>query len=303
MHIDVISRLVSELNSQIFAKLWAFLAPPEWLAHSCLLVMGSEGRGEQLLKTDQDNALLLRDGVDFSGIEAVAERFSAALSSFGYPPCPGQIMVTNPLWRQPLAEFRATLGQWLFGGQAEGHMNLAIFLDARAVAGDASLLREAREHALTLVRGSDTFIGRLASAIDQFPEPPSGWWARLTHLQMREAETFDLKKIGTFPIVHGARALALEYRLDCLGTAERLLALGQQERLPAALVRDLVETLHLLMGLKLRNNLRQRSLGEPISNLVHLGSLSTLDRDLLKDALIIIRQFKQHLRVHYRLGS
>ena len=72
------------------------LAPAELVANSCLIVMGSEGRGEQILKTDQDNGLLLRDGFALAGIEQVAERFSAALADFGYPPCPGDIMVTQP---------------------------------------------------------------------------------------------------------------------------------------------------------------------------------------------------------------
>ena len=303
MRIEIISRLVSELNTQIFSRLWALLAPPELVQNSCLLVMGSEGRGEQILKTDQDNALLLRDGFSHPDLARATSAFSAALLTFGYPPCPGNIMVTNPLWCQSLGRFRETLGQWLFGGDAEGTMNLAIFLDARAVAGDASLLTQARDYALNLAIGSNTYIGRMASAINQFAEPASGWWGRITKLQASEPETFDLKKIGTFPIVHGARALALEHRLEALGTTERLQALGHLEALPAPLVRDLVETLHLLMGLKLRNNLRQRSLGEPISNLVQLGSLGTLDRDLLKDALVIIRQFRQHLRLHYRLEA
>jgi CBS domain-containing protein len=84
---------------------------------------------------------------------------------------------------------------------------------------------------------------------------------------------------------------------------ERLQALANQQVLPAALVRDLVETLHMLMSLKLRNNLRQRALGQAISNLVELNSLGTLERDQLTDALGIIRQFKQFLRQHYRLES
>jgi CBS domain-containing protein len=301
LRIEIISRLVSELNSQIFARLWSLVASAELVSNSCLLVLGSEGRSEQILKTDQDNALLLRDGVDHPGLSDATRQFSAALLTFGYPPCPGNIMVTNPLWCQSLGTFRETIGQWLFGGDAEGSMNLAIFLDARAVCGDASLLANAREHALNLAIGSNTYIGRMASAINQFSEPTSGWWGRITKLQANEPETFDLKKIGTFPIVHGARALALEHRLEALGTADRLQALAKLEVLPAALARDLIDTLHLLMGLKLRNNLRQRELGEPISNLVRLRDLGTLDRDHLQDALTIIRQFRQHLRLHYRL--
>ena len=303
MRIEIISQLVSELNAQIFAKLWALLAPADLQHNSCLLVMGSEGRSEQILKTDQDNALLLRDGFECPELTQITQQFSAALLTFGYPPCPGNIMVTNPLWCQHSAAFRSTVGQWLYGTDPEGKMNLAIFMDARAVAGDATLLANARSYTLELTRGSENFISRMASAIDQFSEPAHGWWSRLTHLQSREPETFDLKKIGTFQIVHGVRALALEFRLDALSTIERLQALTQAQHLPAALSRDLIETMHLLMTLKLRNNLRQQSLGQPISNLVLLSSLGTLERDMLQDALSIIKQFKQYLRVHYRLDA
>ena len=99
------------------------------------------------------------------------------------------------------------------------------------------------------------------------------------------------------------RVLALEHRLEALGTVERLRAMANQLTVAPALVRDLIETLHMLMALKLRNNLRQLSLGQTISNLVELSSLGTLDRDQLTDALGIIRQFKQFLRHHYRLES
>jgi len=301
MRIEVICKLVSELNAQIFSRLWALLAPPDLQQNSCLLVMGSEGRGEQILKTDQDNALLLRDGYVCEALPDITTQFSAALLSFGYPPCPGNIMVTNPLWCQSVSGFRQTIGEWLFGGAAEGGMNMAIFLDARAVCGDTTLLANVREHALSLATGSSTYMGRMASAINQFAEPASGWWGRLTQLQASEPETFDLKKIGTFPIVHGARVLALEHRLDVLGTTDRLQALATEYAVAPALARDLIETLHFLMGMKLRNNLRQQSLGQPISNLVQLDTLGKLDRDALKDALAIIKMFKQHLRLRFRL--
>ena len=119
------------------------LAPADLVANSCLLVMGSEGRGEQILKTDQDNALLLRDGFATAGARAeVAERFNAALIEFGYPPCPGNIMLSNPLWRQPLSRRSSeTLRDWMYGADPTAPMHLAIFFDAAAVAGDAGLLR------------------------------------------------------------------------------------------------------------------------------------------------------------------
>ena len=298
--IELISSLVSELNQQIFARLWSFVAPAELVRNSCLMVMGSEGRGEQILKTDQDNALLLRDGYVCAELGQSVQRFNRALTEFGYPPCPGNIMVTNPLWCQPLAGFQATLLQWIYGADTEGPMNLAIFMDARAVAGDASLLRQARDYAHSIMAGSDAFFARFVSAIEQFSEP-GGWWARLATLRGRDEQVFDLKKLGTFPIVHGVRALALQHQLDEVGTAGRLRALVSRQHIAQDLARDLVEALHFLMSLKLRNNLSQKQLGQTLDNLSHLSSLGTLDRDLLKDSLAIIKRFRQHLRLRYRL--
>ena len=308
IRIEVISRLVRELNRQLFARLWAMLAPAPLVANSCLVVMGSEGRGEQILKTDQDNALLLRDGFDAAaaGIDlaAVTQRFSAALIDFGYPRCPGNIMLSNPLWCQPLAAFRQTLRGWLFGDAADGAMQLAIFLDAAAVAGDASLLQQARAFIDEFGAGNDAFLARFASAIDQFSEP-AGWWARLAGLRGGgdSAQDFDLKKLGTFPIVHGVRSLALQYRVAELGTAARLRVLAERGHLAAPLARDLTEALHFLMALKLDSNLRQRAAGAAVNNLVRLSALGTLERDLLKDSLAIIRRFRVHLRQHYRLDA
>lgn len=98
--VGLITELVCELNEQLLTRLWSLIAPPELVRNSCLMVMGSEGRGEQTLKTDQDNGLLLRDGFAFDGLAETAESFTTALLDFGYPLCPGGIMVRNPQWRQ-----------------------------------------------------------------------------------------------------------------------------------------------------------------------------------------------------------
>ena len=182
-------------------------------------------------------------------------------------------------------------------------MNFAIFMDARAVAGDAALLREARDYASRILTGSDAFFSRFASAVDQFSGTSGGWWSRLTSLRGRDEPVFDLKKLGTFPIVHGVRALALEHRLEELGTIERLQKLAGRQAVSPELVRDLVEALHFLMTLKLRNNLRQLQLGQPVDNLVALSSLGSLDRDRLKDSLAIIKRFRQHLGLHFKLEA
>jgi CBS domain-containing protein len=303
VRIDVISSLVSELNSQVFSRLWQLLAPADLVRNSCLVVMGSEGRGEQVLKTDQDNALLVRDGFHCAALAEVADAFSAALTTFGYPPCPGKIMVCNPYWRQAVTSYRDTVRDWVHGSDANGPMNLAIFMDARAVAGDASLLGEVRRYALRILSDSDAYFARFVEAVNLFNEPSTGWWSRLTSGRMNGPEVFDLKKLGTFPIVHGVRTLALEQRLEELGTAERLRVLAGRGVVTDDLARDLREALHFLMALKLRINLRQRQLGHAMDNLVRLDSLGTLDRDQLKDSVSIVRRFRQHLALHYKLES
>ena len=298
IRIERITRLVSELNTRLFARLWALLAPAELVANSCLLVMGSEGRGEQILKTDQDNALLLRDGFVFDGLAAVAEAFAAALAGFGYPPCPGGIMLTNPLWRQPLAGFREAIRDWLYGHDPEGPMRLAIFFDAAPVAGDATLLANARDHLDAILAGQDAYLARFAAPADQFDEP-GNWFTRLA--TKRNEQPLDLKKLGTFPIVHGVRALCLQYGVRQTGTAARLRALVTAGRIDAALARDLTDALHFLMALRLSHQLRQRAAGALPGNEVRASELGALEREPLRDSLAIVKRLRAFLRQHYRL--
>ncbi len=302
VRVEVIGRLVGELNRQLFQRLWELVAPEPLRAHACLLVMGSEGRGEQVIKTDQDNALILRDGFWCDDIATITGAFTEALIDFGYPPCPGGIMLSRPLWCQPLSGFKDTLRQWLFGGIADGPMNLAIFLDATAVAGDAQLLEAARAHLDWLLQDDASYLARFAQAVDQFSEG-GGWWSRLPGLRGRSAAEIDLKKLGVFPIVHGVRALALEYRLRAVSTTARLKALAAEGHLEPEMARDLTDALHRLMDLKLSNNLRQMAEGRAPGNTIPLSALGTLDRQALKDSLAIVRGFKQWLSRHYRFDA
>jgi len=298
--IERIARLVGELDHRLFARLWGLLAPPELVANSCLLVMGSEGRGEQVLKTDQDNALLLRDGFEWPGLEAIAAQFNAALAELGYPPCPGRIMLTNPLWRANVSGLRATLRDWVYGADPQGVLNLAIFFDAAAVAGDAALLQGLRAHLDHILSGSDAFLARFAAAADQFDEPQT-WWSRLT--ARSDEQPLDLKKLGTFPIVHGVRALCLQHGVRETGTAPRLRRLVELQQLDAGLGRDLLEALHYLMTLKLHHQLAQRRAGESPGNEVRPSALSTMERDQLKDALAITKRFRALLRMRFRFDA
>jgi CBS domain-containing protein len=296
--IDCIAGEVSRLNTRLFSRLWSLLAPAGLIDNSCLIVMGSEGRGEQVLKTDQDNGLLLRDGVNHVGTGEVADRFSQALGELGYPPCPGGIMLSNPLWRQPLAAFRESLRDWIYGAEPEGLLRLAIFLDAAPVAGDAELLREARAYLGRIIADDNALLARFAAPADQFDEGDN-WWARLT--TRRERRSFDLKKLGTFPIVHGVRALSLQHRVQALGTVQRLDALVERGALDAAMARELTDALHSLMMLKLDHQLRQRKQGLQADNLLRPSEMASEQRGQVENALAAVRRFRAFLRHHFRL--
>jgi len=297
--VALIARLVQDLNARLFARAWQLIAPPDLVANSCLFVMGSEGRGEQLLKTDQDNGLVLRDGfAPPAELAAICQRFSDALASFGYPPCPGGIMVSNPAWRKSAAEFTQMARQWLVLPEADSLMNLAIFMDAHAVSGDAHLLDSVRQGVMELATDSDAMLARFASAIDAFASG-NGWWNRL----VGDADSrLNLKKEGTFPLVHGVRSMALAGRITETGTAERIAALVQAGALTEAMGQELLESLHFFMGLKLKAGLAEAQRGEPVTGQVDVQALSTLDRDLLKDTLGVVKRFRALLRQRFRLG-
>ncbi len=299
--VSLIARLVQELNAKLFERAWQLIAPADLVANSCLFVMGSEGRGEQLLKTDQDNGLVLRDGYACPhDLDALCRRFTEALVAFGYPECPGGIMVSNPAWRQPASLFGQSVRRWLLMPDAESLMALAIFVDAHAVCGDAALLAQVRDAVFELTTDNDALLARFAAAIEAF-ENTGGWWNRLFTIGEAGREQLDLKKAGMFPLVHGIRSLALELRLPQTGTAERIAALAAAGRLPADLATDLVDSLHFFMALKLKVGLDALELGRGDGRQIDLSRLSSLDRDLLKDTLGVVKRFKALLRQRYRL--
>jgi CBS domain-containing protein len=299
--VSSIAKLVKELNARLFERAWRLIAPEDLIANSCLFVMGSEGRGEQLLKTDQDNGLILKDGYECPhDLAGICERFSSALAAFGYPECPGGIMVKTPEWRQSARDFGQMARRWLLNPNPEGLIALAIFLDAQRVCGDGALLEQVRAEVDELVGGNDALLMRFASAINIFSEG-IGWWNIL--MRPDERDPLDLKKAGIFPLVHGVRSFALEEHLRATGTVERLDLLVAMGRLPRALADELLDSLHFFMGLRLKVGLGQLELGRPVSAAVEIDKLSALDRDLLKDALGVVKRFKTLLRHHFHLDA
>ena len=299
--VNLIARLVQDLNARLFEKAWVLIAPPDLVANSCLFVMGSEGRGEQLLKTDQDNGLILRDGyVPPQDLDTLCMRFSKALQDFGYPECPGNIMVSNPQWRDSASVFGQRVLHWLLTPDPDNLMNLAIFMDAHAVCGDTQLLLQVQQSVMRVAIDNDAVLGRFAAAIDAFGNS-QGWWNRL--LGLESSQSLNLKKEGIFPLVHGVRSLSLAHRVQATGTVDRIQALVAEGALSEEMGADLTQSLLFLMGLRLQSGLMDWELQRPVTGGVDPAKLSSLDRDLLKDSLSVVKKFKVQLRHRFKLDN
>jgi len=300
--VEMIARLVQELNTKLFEKAWSLIASPDLLANSCLFVMGSEGRGEQILKTDQDNGLIVNDNFPIGGqVISCCDQFSAALIDFGYPECPGKIMVNNSAWRMTVKDFSETAKGWLLEPSPESLMNLAIFLDSHPISGDPKLLETVKQALFKLINDNQFLLARFASAIESISSE-AGWWNRLLTLGSDNADhRINLKKAGIFAIVHGIRSLALENHISINSTVGRIQELLQMHKLPKDLAGELVESLHLLMELRLKGGLSELETSKEVSGEIDTSRLSTLERDLLKDSLSVVKRFKLFLRQHFRL--
>ncbi len=306
MKVRAIAEMVSDLNRSILRRLFEFLAPPALLANACLVVMGSEGRGEQLARTDQDNALIVADGaeVDDAELRDVCTRFTETLLGYGYPRCPGNMMVSNPQWAKRETEFRADIDKWLTHPSGEGFLNLAALTDAAPVAGDPLLLEHMRRHLFESIGNAGGFLSHFARPVLQF-DTPIGFFHQILLGHGEHAGEIDVKKGGIFPIVHGVRALALERRIEEVNSFARIEALVSAGALERDVAEDLAEALQYLMEIRLRVRLDKDRSGADATgdNLVRARDLSRLQHDGLRDSLLIAKHFKERVSYHFRLNA
>lgn len=295
-----VSRMVQTLNAQVFTKLWGLIVPHDVLTNSCLIVMGSEGRGEQIMRTDQDNALIIKDGFSHPDLALFADTFNSHLSALGYPLCDGNIMMTNLMWRQPLQAFQAQISLWFKNTDPLHSIWLSAMLDSEYVCGDETLLTQIRDHLKVTHQQSDPmFVRQFARAALQFGEINQWWQKFVPRLGKPNSPDIDLKKAGIFPLVHGIRALALEHDiLQSPSTKNRLKALVQVEALTPERADSLVEALEFFMGQRLAVALISE---DKHARHVDPTTLSALERDVLKECLAVVKSFKAQLRQHYQL--
>jgi CBS domain-containing protein len=296
VNIEVVCEIISDLNRHLFAKLFEMTAPQEIRDIGCLIVMGSEGRGEQTVRTDQDNGLILASPVSEPDLQAFRQEFSQALESFGFPPCPGHIMVSNPIWSRTIQEYRGDFRRWLALPDENAHINVATFYDAQAVAGDAALLRDAKTEMIEMIRGERAYLAHFARAVDAFPLP-IGLFNNLITVK-GAGDSLDLKKGGIFPIVHGIRSLSIEHGLLETATAARIVRLSELGVLSHDFARELTQAFRYLMTLRLDGQLTEAA----SANLIRPAALSSMERDLLRDSFQMVKQLREIVRHHFSLN-
>lgn len=298
-----ISHLTTDLNRTLLRRLFELVAPRELIANACLIVMGSEGRGEQLLRTDQDNALILREPDRTGRLEQVAAAFTEALVALGYPPCPGNIMVSNPAWARTSAAYKKSLLAWIHEPDENAYLNLAIFYDASAVAGDDSLLKELKAYLFRLVATRPESVRHFAKGVLAFSTPLGIFSRFILQGTPPHRDGLDIKKGGLFPIVHGVRSLALESGIADTNTITRIQALVGRRLFDERFTADLIEAFEFMSMLRLRIQLGCWERGEALHIYVRPKELNRLERSLLKNALKVVRELKALVTYHFKLDA
>lgn len=302
----LVSTALSRLNDAVTERVLMLLADRFRLpaARWCWLALGSEGRMEQTLTTDQDNALVF-SAADDGEARDLRELFlpftravNQALAECGFPLCDGEVMAGNPRWCLSIAEWQTNFGAWVRTPEPEALLNAAIFFDFRALAGDAALAREMRAGLGELTRGNAIFL-RMMTVNALAAAPPLG---RLRDFAVEPAAggSIDLKKFGSRIFVDAARILALGAGFTDTGTAGRLRAVASAGLISADDAEAWVRAFHAVQDVRFAAQAAAE--GMP-GNLVDPARLNDFHRRVLLEALRQARTVQRLLRSRYQIET
>ena len=272
----------------------------------CLLSLGSMARDEMTVVTDQDNAFILDDAFDpavhDTYFKALAQFLSDGLDQCGFPYCTGDIMATNSQWRQPLSIWKTYFTDWIDTPDPEALLHASIFFDLDGIFGETGLAGQLRKLVLDKAKDSKRFLACLArNAL--LRSPPLGFFRKfvLEH-DGRHKKSFNLKRRGTAPVADLARVHALACGAMPLNTEERLTHVKETPLLAEGVGDDLLDALELISMVRIRHQARQVEAGISPDNNVIPETISSFERDHLKDAFQIISQAQSFLKYRYNVS-
>jgi CBS domain-containing protein len=308
-----IGRIVAELNDRLVRRALGLVqvaldtggngrAP---VAFSWL-VAGSEGRREQTLKTDQDNALVYQDpppgdeAVTAMYFERLAMAMSEILTRVGFPPCPGGFMASNPRWRQPESVWSRCFTSWMETPQPEAVLQASLFFDLRSVGGAEEVGRRLWEWVCETAPSRTLFLRHMARAALDRPAPLGFFGGFVVERSGPYKDRLDLKARAVFPMTQAMRVYALSLGARETNTMDRLKAAGEQSIFTSAEVSELSDAYEVIARLRLAHQLARLDAGAPPDNFIDPSMLGKTDRLLLKEAFKTIAWLQRGLEGRFQ---
>ncbi|TQV85666.1 CBS domain-containing protein [Exilibacterium tricleocarpae] len=274
--------------------------PYAWLA------FGSQGRQDQMLGADQDNALLIDDSAgpgDDDYFTELARFVCDGLHRCGIRYCPGDIMATTPRWRQSLSQWQQYFARWIDEPSAKALMHACIFFDLRHIFGAKDLTQRLTEFVHTRARKNSIFLaGMTENALGH--RPPLGFFK--TFVLERDGNhepVLDLKHRGTIPIVDIARIYALSAGIDAVNTMDRLRGLEDHNELSAGDIHNLLDAHEFIARIRIENQGEQLAQGREVTNSLNPKMLSPLVRHQLKEAFAVVQSCQQGMKMGFGGGA
>lgn len=224
---------------------------------------------------------------------------SDGLAACGFIYCPGDIMATNPKWRQTQKVWNTYFSRWVDTPNPKALLNASVFFDLTTVHGDESLLAEVRANMLEKTQKSSLFIAHLSRNALAF-KPPLGFFRDFVLVENGDNEkALNLKHNGIAPIVDLARIYALQEGVSAVNTLERLKAVAGTKSLTKSSARNLIDAFEFLGYLRLSHQARLLQNGKKPDNFLPPKSISRLEREHLKDAFKVIKELQNNRQVSY----
>jgi PAS domain S-box-containing protein len=295
-----ISAVTDAVTEKLVALAQAQLGPPPvpWV----FLALGSQGREEQTLLADQDNAILFAQPPDADEatatayFQALARTVTGWLTQAGYPPCKGDVMASNPRWCQPLEQWQRYFRDWIRHAEPQNRLEFTTFFDFRGVCGDPGLALALGRFVLQELADSPAFFPLLARDVVQY-KPPKGLFGGLGHghggIDTKDTAAAIENLARLFALYHGIRETSTFERLRRLQEAGALSPSGHEE---------LSQGYDFLMKLRLRHQVERLLAGLPADNEVDPKSLNHLEESLLKEVFTQISTFHKKIHLDF-LGS
>ena len=272
----------------------------------CFLALGSMARGEQLIVTDQDNALILDD----SFVPALHDEYFSALASFvsdglarcGYSYCTGNIMASNPRWRQPFSVWQQYFREWIERPNAESLLHSSIFFDLEGVWGQIKWAEALNQLIRDKAQKNSRFLACMArNAL--LRTPPLGFFKDFVmETDGQQTNSINMKRRGTAPIADLVRIHALLVGSTARNTFERLEDIIDAKILPPGRGMNLRDALEFIAMVRIRHQALDIELKREPDNNIEPEHLSDFERKNLKEAFQILSSAQRYLKFRYQPG-